>query len=100
MIFESGDDSYTILLPDADVDTAVRLLEDLRKKLAARPIQGRARTLSIGVSSRGGRLIDERVLCEEADVALSKASREGGDQVIGFRADAVRFRETLTGSMT
>jgi hypothetical protein len=98
MIFEKGDDSYTILMPDMDVDAAVRALEELRKKLNAAPIEGRIRTLSIGASSRGGRLIDERVLREEADVALAKASREGGNQVIGFRADAARFRETLTGS--
>jgi GGDEF domain-containing protein len=78
----------------------VRLLDDLRKKLAGSPIEGRTRTLSIGVSSRGGRLIDSRVLREEADVALAKASREGGNQVIGFRADAARFRETLTGTTT
>jgi GGDEF domain-containing protein len=100
LIFETGDDSYTLLIPDTDVDASVRLLEDLRKKLAGTPIEGRARTLSIGVSSRGGRLIDARVLREEADAALAKASREGGNQVIGFRADAVRFRETLTGSTT
>ena len=97
LIFETGDDSFTLLLPDAEIDTAVRLLEDLRKKLAEKPIEGRERTLSIGVSSRGGRLIDAHVLREEAEVALAKASREGGNQVIGFRADAARFRETLTG---
>jgi GGDEF domain-containing protein len=100
LIFETGDDSYTLLMPDADVDTAVRLLEDLRKKLAGQPIEGRTRTLSIGASSRGGRLIDEHVLREEADIALAKASREGGNQVIGFRVDAARFRETLTGRAT
>jgi GGDEF domain-containing protein len=98
LIFETGDDSYTLLMPDADVDTSLRLLDDFRKKLGGREIEGRTRTLSIGVSSRGGRLIDEHVLREEADAALAKASREGGNQVIGFRADAVRFRETLTGS--
>ncbi|MGA2641957.1 MAG: hypothetical protein ABSG21_13775 [Spirochaetia bacterium] len=100
LIFETGDDAYTLLMPDTGVDAAVRLLDDLRKKLAGSPIEGRTRTLSIGVSSRGGRLIDSRVLREEADVALAKASREGGNQVIGFRADAARFRETLTGTTT
>ncbi|MGO9310877.1 MAG: hypothetical protein ACLQDL_17870, partial [Spirochaetia bacterium] len=81
---------------DSDVDTAVRQLEEFRKKLAVAPLEGRTRTLSIGVSSRGGRLIDARVLREETDGALAKASREGGNQVIGFRADAARFREILT----
>ncbi len=96
LIFEKGDDSYTLLMPDSDVDTAVRQLEEFRKKLAVAPLEGRTRTLSIGVSSRGGRLIDARVLREETDGALAKASREGGNQVIGCRADAARCREILT----
>jgi len=100
LIFETGDDSYTVIMPDADVDTSLRVLEELRKKLSAQAVEGRPRTLSVGVSSRGGRLIDDHVLREEADVALAKASREGGNQVIGFRADAARFRETLTGKTT
>jgi diguanylate cyclase (GGDEF)-like protein len=98
LIFETGDDSYTLLMPDTGVDTAVRQLDELCKKLSAKPIEGRTRTLSVGVSCRGGRLIDAGLLQKEADVALAKASREGGNQVIGFRADAVRFRETLTGT--
>ena len=100
LIFETGDDSYTLLMPDTGVDTAVRQLDELCKKLSAKPIEGRTRTLSVGVSCRGGRLIDAGLLQKEADVALAKASREGGNQVIGFRADAVRFRETLTGTTT
>ncbi len=100
LLFETGDDSYTVIMPDADVDTSLRVLEELRKRLSAQAVEGRPRTLSIGVSSRGGRLIDDRVLREEADVALAKASREGGNQAIGFRADAARFRETLTGKTT
>jgi hypothetical protein len=95
LLFEAGDDSYTILLPDSDIDAAVRAVEELRKKVAASIIEGRNRTLSAGVSSRGGRLIGESVMREEAEVAVAKASREGGNQVIGFRADPARFRESL-----
>jgi hypothetical protein len=100
LIFESGDDSFTLVLPDTDVDAAVRQLDEVRGKLAAQHVEGRTRTLSIGVTSRGGRLIDENVLREEAGVALAKAAREGGNQVVGFRADPARFRETLTGRVT
>jgi len=98
MIFESGDDSCTLLLPDTEIDAAVHALEVLRKKIGATPLEGRSRTVSIGVSSRAGRLIDGRTLLDEAEVSLDKATREGGNQVIGFRADAARFRETLTES--
>jgi diguanylate cyclase (GGDEF)-like protein len=98
LIFESGDDSCTILIPEAEIDDAVHSLDDLRKKVAAAPLEARIRTVSIGVSSRAGRLIDGVTLLEEADISLEKATREGGNQVIGFRADAARFRETLTGT--
>ena len=100
LIFETGADSYAVLMPDTDVDASLLVLEELRKKLSTQAVEGLPRTLSIGVSSRGGRLVDARMLREEAEVALAKASREGGNQVIGFRADAARFRETLTGKTT
>jgi GGDEF domain-containing protein len=95
LIFETGKEGYTILMPDNDVDAAVRTLEKVRTKVSGSTVEGRTRTVSIGISSRGGRLIEEHVLIEEADVAVAKASREGGDQVIGFRADASRFRAAL-----
>jgi diguanylate cyclase (GGDEF)-like protein len=98
LLFEHGNDGYTIVLPDADVDTAVRALEQFRTKTASSIVEARARTLSVGVSSRGGRLVDAATLLEEADTALAKASREGGNQVIGFRADPSRFRSALSGS--
>jgi hypothetical protein len=100
LLFEGGDDSYTVVLPDTGLDSAVRLFEELRRKVSRTPSDGRTVSLSIGVSSRGGRLIDHPTLLEEADTAMAKASREGGNQVIGFRADASRFREVLTGAVT
>ncbi len=99
LIFESGNDAYGVILPDTELDAAVRLFEDFRSRCAGTPVEGRGRTVSIGVASRGGRLIEARTLLEEAETALAKASREGGNQVIGFRADPSRFRATLTGSV-
>jgi diguanylate cyclase (GGDEF)-like protein len=98
LIFEAGNDAYALILPDTELDAAVRLLEDFRTKCSGTPVEGRARSVSVGVSSRGGRLLEARTLLEEAETALAKASREGGNQVIGFRADASRFRASLSGS--
>jgi diguanylate cyclase (GGDEF)-like protein len=95
LLFEAGDDSYTVVLPDTGVDAAVRLFDELRARISSSDIEGARRTISVGVSSRGGRLIERETLLEEADTALSKAVREGGNQVIGFRADAARFRQLL-----
>ncbi len=96
LIFEAGDDSYTLLLPDSEVDAAVRVLDEFRRKVADTVIEGRNRTVSIGVSSRGGRLIEDSTLLEEASVSAAKATREGGNQVIGFRADPARYRDSLS----
>jgi hypothetical protein len=97
LIFESGADSFSVLLVDCDIDAAVRSLESLRKRVADSPIAGKSRTLSIGVSARGGRLLDGKTLYDEAEVSLAKAGREGGDKVIGFRADPAKYRAALSG---
>ena len=96
LIFEAGDDSYTLLLPDNEVDAAIRVLDEFRARVAGAAIEGRTRTVSIGVSSRGGRLIEDSILLEEANVSADKATREGGNQVIGFRADPSRYRDSLS----
>ena len=95
-LFETGADSLTAVIPETDIDAAVRVLEAFRKAVAGRPIEGRARHLSVGASSRGGRLISASTLLEEADISLEKASREGGSQVIGFRADPSRSSGNLS----
>ncbi len=100
LIFEAGDDSYTLLLPDNEVDAAVRVLDEFRGKVADTVIEGRNRTVSIGVSSRGGRLIEDITLLEEASVSAAKATREGGNQVMGFRADPARYRDSLSTART
>jgi GGDEF domain-containing protein len=82
-------------MPDQDLDLAVRNLEALRARVAAAPGGASRFTVSIGVSARGGRLIEENTLLVEAEIASSRASREGGNRVVGFRADPARFRAAL-----
>ncbi len=88
LLFESGPGSFSVILPDQDLDLAVRNLEALRAGVAS---AAAARcTVSVGVSARGGRLIEENTLLVEAEIASSRATREGGNQVVGFRADPAR----------
>jgi GGDEF domain-containing protein len=95
LAFESGPGSLALILPDMDVDQAARSLDTFRRSAAPLASAQGAR-LSIGVSSRGGRLVDAATLVDEAVVAARKASNEGGNRVIGFRADPARFRQTLS----
>jgi GGDEF domain-containing protein len=97
LAFEAGPAAFAVILPEADIDRAIRDLEALRTKLTGGgPEGGRRASLSIGVSSRGGRLVDGATLIEETLVAARKAAREGGNVVIGFRADPDKFRQTLS----
>ncbi len=97
-LFESGNDAFSVILPSTDVDAAVKSMETFRKRVAGMAIEGLIRSLSIGVSSRAGRLISGHTLLEEADVSLAKASREGGNRVIGFRADPSLYTVNLPAS--
>jgi GGDEF domain-containing protein len=97
LLFESGPGSFSVLLPDMDLDQAVRTLEGFRARVAATAAKGRRCTVSIGVSARGGRLIEENTLLVEAEIASGRASRGGGNRVVGFRADPAKFRTALGG---
>ena len=95
LLFESGPGSFSILLPDQDLDQAVRTLEGVRSRVAAGASGGARCTVSVGVSARGGRLIEENTLLVEAELASGRAVREGGNRVVGFRADPAKFRAAL-----
>jgi diguanylate cyclase (GGDEF)-like protein len=96
LLFETGGDFFAMVLPDTDIDQAISILEGFRGKVERLEIAGARYTASLGASSRGGRLVDEKSLLEEAEAAVRKAHSEGGNQVIGFRADPMRFRESLS----
>jgi GGDEF domain-containing protein len=95
LIFETGRDSFAVVLPDTDIDQAVRSLDGVRAKAAGKQAAGKPWTLSVGATSRAGRLVEERVMRAEARTALEKALREGGNRVVGFRADPSKFRQSL-----
>lgn len=97
LLFETGNRSYAIILPDSDIDRSFRSLEELRTRIAGAPLEGKIVTASIGVSSRAGRLIEDTTLHQEAVVSLRKALREGGNRVVGFRASPSKFRQVLSG---
>ena len=97
LLFESGPGSFSVLLPDQDLDQAVRTLDGLRSRVAAGASGGARCTVSVGVSARGGRLIEENTLLVEAEIASGRAVREGGNRVVGFRADPAKFRAALGG---
>ncbi|MBA7620031.1 hypothetical protein ES703_27373 [subsurface metagenome] len=97
LAFEYGEDTYAIILPDRDLDQALKDAEQFKAQVDSSDWADQ-NSISIGVSARRGRLISEKRLLIEAGKSLQKAFGEGGNQIIAFRADPDKFRKVLTSS--
>lgn len=96
LIFEFGKDTFCVILPQHDLDQAIvrselvmKKTEGLKDSAFAHPFE-----MTVGLTSRNGRLLDANRFLKEGQVALKKASREEG-RIVGFRPDPVRFRSFL-----
>ena len=102
-IFRYGGDEFAIVLPQTGLGGGMQLGEHIRSRVeiahTAEPIKV-AITVSIGVSEyelpgeqRGpteaepGRTQAVRMLVQQADQALDKARRDGGNRVEGYRSE-------------
>lgn len=99
MAFLFGDDGSASILPNMDVDHALRMCEELQKKLGAAFPDRQPKDLAyFGLSSRAGRLVDADRIIGEAMAALNKARKDGGSSILAFRPDPERFRAYLASS--
>ena len=89
LAFEYGESGFALIMPETELGDAIERLGSVRS-LYDRDGQGVG--VAIGISQRGGRLIDGKRLFAEAKRALERAVRSGGNQLVGFRADPVKFR--------
>ena len=96
LAFEMKDYTIGLIVPDKNLDQAVTDLEAFRKAVESEAGTDGPVTVSIGISSRNGRLISQGVLLREARASLARASREGGNSLIAFRADPDKFRRVVT----
>lgn len=97
--FQFGKSGVSVILPNMDVDHAIRMSEELLKKLTFL-LQGRKDGLSyldlfIGLSSRSGRLVEADRMVGEAMAALRKAREERDARIMAFRPDPEKFRAFL-----
>lgn len=98
--FAFGQDGVAVVLPNVDIDHAIRQTEELIKKLTF-IIQGRTDRLEyleifMGLSSRSGRIVDADRMIAEALVAVKKARNERDTHIMAFRPDPEKFRSYLT----
>ncbi|MBN2532268.1 MAG: diguanylate cyclase [Spirochaetales bacterium] len=96
LAFEYGKGSYALILPDSDLFEGIKNLEIFQKKISGKVFKNQAISVSIGISSRNGRLLSPDTIIQEARRAMEKASSEGRSRIIAFKADPEKYRKTLS----
>ncbi len=97
--FERGERGFAFVLPNVDVDHALRMSEEFFKK-ATFVLKSYRDPLSyldlhIGISSRAGRLIPAARLVTEAESALARAKQEHDSHIVAFVANVDKYRSFI-----
>lgn len=98
LIFEYEKKGFAIIIPNMDLDTAIKDLELFQKKITEK--NHKPSNLRFGVSSRNGRLIRSDLLLKESLLALRKAKNEKGPHIVGFRSDPEKYRDFIANHET
>jgi diguanylate cyclase (GGDEF)-like protein len=90
--FEFGQGRYAVILPDEDVEKGIESAERFQRELGGAPTPC---TVSVGISSRNGRLVSEATILGEAERALERAGSQGRSRIVAFRADPDKYRDLM-----
>lgn len=96
LLFEFQNDKMAVILPSTDLEQGIAELSDFQKELfQVTPDMFCTSDISIGLSSRNGRLINSDRILKEAHAALKRAEKDSETNLIGFRPDPGKFRSFL-----
>ena len=94
LLFEYKDDSICGIKISMDIDNAIQFAEKLVTEI--KKIAGDENpTILAGVTTRSIRMVSGERLLKEADEAIKHAAEDPSSPVVGFRADAVKYRKFL-----
>jgi diguanylate cyclase (GGDEF)-like protein len=79
-----GGEEFALILPETDVDGALKVAEKIRIAITSPSDLKRPLTLSIGISILHGTDIEAEVIIRQADLALYEAKGRGRDQICVF----------------
>ena len=94
LLFEYKDDSICGLKISMNIDNAITFAEKLVAEIK-NITDEEAPTILAGVTTRGIRMVSGERLLKEADEAVKHAAEDPKCPVVGFRADAVKYRKFL-----
>jgi len=99
LCFEDGPEGYAVLLPDKELDQALKEVQRFQSAVASAPNQDKC-SISAGLSARAGRLLSGSRLLKEARAALKQARLAGANQIVAFRADPEKYRRSAAGGQS
>jgi len=79
-----GGEEFVVLLSNLELERAVDVAHKIRKSIEAVQIDGEVVTISIGLSNRQFKAMDQQHLLDQADQALYAAKRTGRNRVVRF----------------
>ena len=94
LLFEYKDDSICGIKISMNIDSAITFAEKLVSEIKSITAQENP-TILAGLTTRGIRIVSGERLLKEADEALKHAAEDVKCPVVGFRADAVKYRKFL-----
>ncbi len=94
LLFEYKNDCLCALKISMNVDDAIDLGEKLVDDING-ILKDDTKNVYIGISTRGIRIVSGERLLKEADEAVIHAMEDDTSPVVGFRADAVKYRKFI-----
>ena len=98
LAFESGDNTFCVIIPEKDIDDGLFEIEKFKKILISK-FPDSSYKIYAGLTSRNSRLLSEKRMIHEAKAALARAESEPGSSTISFRTDLNKYREYIASNI-
>jgi len=94
LLFEYGSYGISVILPGSGFDIAITKAEKFYQRIMEKfpNSYGSTSAISIGLSTRSGRLLNAERLILEAKEALRKAGSDSKTSIIAFKSDPEKYR--------
>ena len=83
-VYRYGGEEFVVLLSDLALERAEDVAHKIRKTIGESPVDGEVVTISIGLSNRQFKAMDQQHLLDQADQALYAAKHAGRNRVVRF----------------
>ena len=86
LVFQHTNNYVAIILPGSNLSYAISKAKKAVNKVTPPYLQ-----IISGITARAGRLVEDKLLLQEAETALRKASQSNNHSIIAFRANKEKF---------